>query len=229
MVNSHAVTAVVAIACAIVGVPVGMFLNVVIERVPEKEPLRAALPPRRPASTSEWLVVIGTAALFAAMGARWGNDWALPAYLLLVASLVSISVIDLRLYIVPNRIVYPTLAAAIPLLVAAALLDHHGGAIRSAAIGSAAAWFGLLVVHLIQPRGMGFGDVRLAAILGLFLGWINLRLVLWGMLAGFLLGAVIGVGLIVFGGRGRKEAVPFAPFLAAGTLLAIFFSRQMLG
>ena len=222
-------TAAVAIVCAVIGVPVGMFLNVVIERIPEKEPLRPALPPRRPASKRDWAVVAGTAALFGAMGARWGAHWALPAYLLLVASLIAISVIDLQLYIVPNRIVYPTLAAAIPLLVGAALLVHHPGAIRSAAIGSAAAWFFLLVVHLIQPRGMGFGDVRLAAILGLYLGAINLRLVLWGMLAGFMLGAVIGLGLIVFGGRGRKEAVPFAPFLAAGTLLAIYFSRQILG
>jgi leader peptidase (prepilin peptidase)/N-methyltransferase len=223
------VTALVTLVCALVGVPVGMFVNVLVERVPEKQPMRPALPPRRPASAREWWVVIGTAGLYAAMGSRWGADWVLPAYLVLVASLVAIAVIDLQLYIVPNRIVYPTLAAAIPLLIGAALLDHHTGAIRSAAIGSASAWFGLLVVHLIQPRGMGFGDVRLSAILGLYLGWISVRLVLWGMLAGFLLGAVIGLGLIAFGGRGRKEAVPFAPFLAAGTLLAIYFSRQVLG
>jgi leader peptidase (prepilin peptidase)/N-methyltransferase len=223
------VTAVVAIVCAATGVPVGMFLTVVIARVPEKEPLRPHLRLRRPATAQEWWVVIGTAALFAAMGARWGAAWALPAYLVLVASLIAIAVIDLQHYIVPNRIVYPTLAVAIPMLVAAALLDHHTGAIKSAAIGSAAAWFGLLVVHLIQPRGMGFGDVRLAAVLGLYLGWISVRLVLWGMLLGFVLGAVIGIGLIVFGGRGRKEAVPFAPFLAAGTLLAIFFSARALG
>lgn len=221
-------TAVVAIICAVIGVPTGMFLNVVIERIPEKQPLREAMPPHRPVSAKEWWVVVGTVALFAAMGARWGNHWALPAYLLLVTSLLAISVIDLKLYIVPNRIVYPTLAAAIPLLVGAAVLIHDTDAIKTAAIGSAAAWFGLLVVHLIQPGGMGFGDVRLAAILGLYLGWINLRLVLWGMLAGFMLGAVVGLGLIAFGGRGRKEAVPFAPFLAAGTLLAILFSSRLL-
>lgn len=222
-------TALVTAVCAVIGIPTGMFLNVVIARVPDKEPLRPALPPRRPASAVEWWVVVGTAALFAAMGARFGADWALPAYLVLTASLLAIAVIDLKLYIVPNRIVYPTLAVSIPLLVGAALLQHHPAAIRSAAIGSLAAWFFLLVVHLIQPRGMGFGDVRLAAILGLFLGWLNLRLVLWGMLAGFMLGAVIGLGLIAFGGRGRKEAVPFAPFLAAGTLLAICLSQQILG
>jgi leader peptidase (prepilin peptidase)/N-methyltransferase len=223
------VTAAVAILCALVGATTGLFLNVVIERVPEKQPLRDGLPPGRPRTAVEWWVVAGTAALFAALGVRFGADWALPAYLVLAASLLSIAVIDLRLYIVPNRIVYPTLAVSIPLLVAAALLHHHPAAIRSAAIGSLGAWFFLLVVHLIQPRGMGFGDVRLAAILGMYLGYINLRLVLWGMLAGFMLGAVIGLGLIVFGGRGRKEAVPFAPFLAAGTLLAICFSTQILG
>ena len=218
-----------AIVCAVVGVPVGMFLNVVIDRIPDKEPLRPALPPGRPKSAVEWWVVAGTAALFAALGVRFGADWALPAYLVLAASLLSISVIDLRLQIVPNRIVYPTLAVAIPLLLGAALLHHDNGAIGTAAIGSIGAWVFLLVVHLIQPGGMGFGDVRLAAILGMYLGFLGVRLVLWGMLAGFLLGAVIGLGLIVFGGRGRKEAVPFAPFLAAGTLLAICFSQQILG
>jgi len=222
-------TALVAVLCGLVGVPVGLFLNVVIERVPEKQPLREGLPPGRPRAAVEWWVVAGTAALFAALGVRFGADWALPAYLVLAASLLSIAVIDLRLYIVPNRIVYPTLALSIPLLVGAALLHHHPTAIRSAAIGSIGAWFFLLVVHLIQPRGMGFGDVRLSAILGMYLGFLSVRLVLWGMLAGFMLGAVIGLGLIVFGGRGRKEAVPFAPFLAAGTILAICFSQQILG
>lgn len=220
-------TALVAVLCGVVGVPVGMFLNVVIEKIPEKESLRPWV--RSPKSAVEWWVVAGTAGLFAAVGVRFGADWALPAYLVLAASLLSISVIDLRLYIVPNRIVYPTLAVAIPLLIGAALLHHHPSAIRAAAIGSVGAWFFLLVVHLIQPRGMGFGDVRLAAILGMYLGFLSVRLVLWGMLAGFVLGAVIGIGLIVFGGRGRKEAVPFAPFLAAGTLLAICFSSQILG
>lgn len=222
-------TAAVAIVCALVGAASGLFLNVVIARVPEKLPLREGLPPGRPASAAEWWVVVGTAALFAALGVRFGADWALPAYLVLAASLLSIAVIDLRLYIVPNRIVYPTLAVSIPLLVGAALLHHHPAAIRTAAIGSIGAWFFLLVVHLIQPRGMGFGDVRLSAILGMYLGFLGLRLVLWGMLAGFVLGAVIGIGLIVFGGRGRKEAVPFAPFLAAGTLIAVCLSRQILG
>jgi leader peptidase (prepilin peptidase)/N-methyltransferase len=222
-------TAAVTAACAVLGLVVGAVLNVVVERVPEKVAVRPLLPRARPASRRDWLVVGATAVLFGAVGARFGADWVLPAYLVLAASLLAISVIDLIHYIVPNRIVYPTLAVAIPLLVGAALLDHHADSIRTAAIGSVAAWMGLLVVHLIQPRGMGFGDVRLSAILGLYLGWINLRLVLWGMLAGFVLGAVIGLGLIAFGGRGRKDPVPFAPFLAAGTTLVVLFSARLLG
>jgi len=118
-------TALVAVLCGLVGVPVGLFLNVVIERVPEKQPLREGLPPGRPRAAVEWWVVAGTAALFAALGVRFGADWALPAYLVLAASLLSIAVIDLRLYIVPNRIVYPTLALSIPLLVGVALLHHQ--------------------------------------------------------------------------------------------------------
>jgi leader peptidase (prepilin peptidase)/N-methyltransferase len=251
------VTAFVAVVCGVLGLAVGSFLNVVIHRVPEKQSVvrpRSRCPQcgtelanrdnipvvswlllrgrcrtcGAPISARYPLVEVGTAVLFAAAGVRFGASWELPAYLLLFASLLAISAIDLERYIIPNRIVYPTLFAAVPLLVAAALLEGDGFRIRDAAIGAAGAWVALLVVHLIQPRGMGFGDVRLAAVLGLYLGWIDLTLVLLGLMLGFLLGAVVGLGLVVTRVRGRKDAVPFGPFLAAGAVLAILFSRQLL-
>jgi leader peptidase (prepilin peptidase)/N-methyltransferase len=250
-------TAFVAGVCGLFGLMVGSFLNVVIHRVPAKQSVvkpRSRCPgcateiaPRDNIPVLSWLLLrgkcrtcgtgisvryplveLGTAALFVAAGVRFSDSWALPAYLLLFASLIAISAIDLEHYIVPNRIVYPTLFAAAPLLAAAALLEGEPERIWHAAVGSLAAWFALLVVHFIQPKGMGFGDVRLAAVLGLFLGWIDLELVLLGMMLGFLLGAVIGVLLIATGIRGRKDAVPFAPFLAAGTVIAVLASGSLL-
>jgi leader peptidase (prepilin peptidase)/N-methyltransferase len=250
-------TAFVAVVCGIFGLAVGSFLNVVIHRVPAKESVVAPrsrcprcgteLAARDNIPVVSWLLLRGkcrtcsepisgryplvelfTAAVFAAAGIRFSDSWALPAYLVFFASLIAISFIDLEHYIVPNRIVYPTLFASIPLLAAAALADGDPDRIWHAAIGSFAAWFALLVVHFIQPKGMGFGDVRLSALLGMYLGWIDLELVLLGMLLGFILGAVVGIGLVVTKVRGRKDAVPFAPFLAAGATIAVLASRPIL-
>jgi leader peptidase (prepilin peptidase)/N-methyltransferase len=250
-------TAFVAVVCGVLGLAVGSFLNVVIYRVPLKQSVvrprsrcpkcETELAERDNIPVVSWLLLHGkcrtcgepisaryplvelfTAVMFAAMGIRFSDSWALPAYLLFVAALIAISFIDLEHYIVPNRIVYPTLFAAIPLLVGAALAEGEPERIWHAAVGSFAAWFALLVVHFIQPRGMGFGDVRLSAVLGLYLGWIDLQLVLLGMLLGFLLGAVVGIALVVTKVRGRKDAVPFAPFLAAGATIAVLFSAQIL-
>ncbi|MEY2565579.1 MAG: leader peptidase (prepilin peptidase) / N-methyltransferase [Actinomycetota bacterium] len=247
----------VAVVSGVLGLAVGSFLNVVIHRVPTKESIvrpRSRCPrcgtelaARDNIPVVSWILLRGkcrscgapisgryplvelfTAAVFAATGIRFSDSWALPAYLLFFAALIAISFIDLEHYIVPNRIVYPTLFASIPLLVAAALADGQPDRIWHAAVGSLAAWGALLVVHLIQPRGMGFGDVRLSALLGMYLGWIDLELVLLGMLLGFLLGAVVGIGLVVTKVRGRKDAVPFAPFLAAGATIAILASRPLL-
>jgi leader peptidase (prepilin peptidase)/N-methyltransferase len=250
-------TAFVAAVCGVFGLAIGSFLNVVIHRVPAKQSVvkpRSRCPRcgtelasrdnvpvlswvllrgkcrtcDEPISVRYPLVELGTAGLFVAAGIRFADSWALPAYLLLFASLLAISAIDLEHYIVPNRIVYPTLFAAAPLLAAAALLEGDPDRIWHAAIGSVAAWFALLVVHFVQPRGMGFGDVRLAAVLGLYLGWIDLKLVLLGMMLGFLLGAVVGILLIATKIRGRKDAVPFAPFLAGGAVVAILASGPLL-
>lgn len=163
-----------------------------------------------------------TAILLAGAALRFGADWALPGYLVLFTCLVAVSAIDLDYHIIPNRIVYPTIFASIPLLVLAAIAGHDADGLREALIGAAGAWTALLVIHLISPRGMGFGDVRLSFVLGLFLGWLTLGHVVTGLFMGFLLGAVIGVALILVGRKGRRDAIPFGPFLAAGTVLVIF-------
>ena len=80
---------------------------------------------------------------------------------------------------------------------------------------------------VVYPAGMGFGDVRLAFVLGLFLGWLSLGHVLVGIFCGFLLGAVIGVVLVVFRIRSRKDAIPFGPFLAAGAAVTVLVGDPM--
>jgi len=152
----------------------------------------------------------------------------LPAYLVLAASLLVVSIIDLEHYVIPNRVVYPTIALALPLLAGAAALEHGWDRLTHALIGGAVAWTLLLLVHLISPRGMGFGDVRLSFILGLYLGWLGAGHVALGLFLGFLLGSVAGIALVIVRRRSRKEAIPFGPFLAAGAMAAVLVGDPLL-
>ena len=254
-------TALLAVACGVLGLAVGSFLNVVIHRVPRKESVVAPrsrcpqcdtpLSPRDNVPVVSWLLLRGkcrecgtsisiryplvelaTAALFVAGALRFGASWELPAYLVLFASLLAISAIDLELYIIPNRIVYPTIAIALPLLALAAAAQHRWEPLQHALIGGAGAWTVLFVAHVASGgRGMGFGDVRLAFILGLFLGWLDpypYGHVFLGLFLGFALGSVVGLALMGLRLRTRKDHIPFGPFLAGGTVLAIFVGSPVL-
>lgn len=218
-----------ALGLGVVGLAVGMVVNILVERIPDREPLRPLGLRLRPPSPRHAVVQVACGVLWAAAALRFGADWALPAYLVFFTSLLAVSAIDFDLHIIPNRLVYPTIFVSVPLLALAAAAEGDWARLRQALIGAALAWLGLLLVHLASPAGMGFGDVRLAFVLGLFLGWLSLRHVITGIFLGFLLGAAIGVGLVVLRVRGRKDAVPFGPFLAGGAILAVLFGDQIIG
>lgn len=249
-------TAALAVACALLGLAAGLFLNVVIDKVPKKErlrpfrfrcpqcpedaterpglPLGAWLRPRgrcpvcgSPLPLRYLLVPLANAALFAVGAVRIGWEWELPAFLLFFATLLAISVVDFQLQIIPNRIVYPAIFASVPLLTVAALAENDFSRLGRALLGAFLAWLALLVIHLVSPGGMGFGDVRLSFLLGLFLGWLSLGHVLTGMFLGFLLGAVIGLVLVALRLRSRTDHVPFGPFLAGGAALAVLFGGPL--
>ena len=250
-------TTAIAIGCGVLGLAVGSFLNVVIHRVPERRSVvrpashcphcaskvrtrdnvpvlswvllrgrcrdcRGAISLRYP------LVEIATAGLFVAAALRLGADPALPAFLVVFAALLAISAVDLERYIVPNRILYPALFVAAPLLVLAAAADGEWSSLWGAALGGALAWGLLFAIHMASPRGMGFGDVRLAGLVGMLLGWLSIGHVLLGLFLGFLTAAVVGVALVLAGTRGRKDKVPFGPFLALGTILAVLVGEPIL-
>ena len=133
---------------------------------------------------------------------------------LLLFTLAVITVTDLELRIIPNKVLLPAFVIGIALIAAFAT-----DTLAERAIASAAAFGLLLLVALVYPQGMGMGDVKLAAVLGLYLG----RAVAPGLLFGFALGALYG-GLLIarYGPEARKRAVPFGPFLAAGSAIALF-------
>ena len=224
-------SAVLVVVCSLVGLGVGVLLPVVIDRVPEKMPVLAGPFPeagRSLRTPSGWVLAVLTAVLFGATAASLGTLWVLPAYLVLMAALVALSVIDLRLFLLPNRIVFPLAGVSVVLLGIGALAEGEPGAYGRALLGALASFVVFALLHVVSPRSMGFGDVKLAFVLGLFLGYLGWGEVVLGLFLGFLYGAVIGIALIITGIRSRKDHVPFGPFLAAGTITAILVGDAIL-
>lgn len=244
--------------CGLLGLAIGSFLNVVIWRVPRKESVvrppshcPQCETPIRPADNVpvlSWLLLRGkcrhcgnpipvryplveasNGVLFAVVAVRFGASWELPAYLVLTAALLAISIIDLEHFIVPDRITAPLTVSALALLGLAALAEGNGGwRLGRTLLGGVAYCAFLLVLNLLYPKGMGFGDVKLAFPLGLYLGWLGWGQVFLGGFLAFLLGAVVGVGLIATKIKTRKDVVPFGPFLALGAMLTILWGDPIL-
>jgi leader peptidase (prepilin peptidase)/N-methyltransferase len=176
---------------------------------------------RAPISRRYPLVEAGTGLLFAAVVvARHDDAGGLVLGLALVAFLVPLTLVDLDTRVLPNRM---TLLAAVTAIVLGTLLDPSGELERL--IASAAAGGFLLLAALAHPRGTGIGDVKLAAVLGLFLG----REVAAALLVALLAGLAYGLAIVVRRGiaEGRGTAVGFGPFLALGGVAALLFGRAL--
>jgi leader peptidase (prepilin peptidase) / N-methyltransferase len=243
--------------CALVGLAVGSFLNVVIYRVPRQESVvspRSACPScDMPIEAwdnvpvASWLALRGrcrschvhisaryplvelaTAGLFAGTAARFGFNWALPAFLALFAGLLPLACIDLERYVLPKKIVYWVfgLVGVLLLLAAAATGRWHDLAV---AVISGAAWFTVFfALNASNPRLLGFGDVRLAPVLGLALGWLGVRYVVLGFFAANLIGLAIAFSLMATKRIGRRQRLPYGVFLVLGTALAVFAGPELL-
>jgi leader peptidase (prepilin peptidase)/N-methyltransferase len=168
-----------------------------------------------------WLLGITTGALAALAAWRFGLAWDLPAYLYFAIVSVPLAVIDLRTLRLPNVLTlsaYPIVAVL--LLLPALLADNWSGYGRALLAG--AAILGLFVaLHLVNPSGMGLGDVKLAGPMGALLGWLSWQAAMVGVIVGFALAAVVGVAMIAARRADRKSALPFGPFMLTGAWVAI--------
>jgi leader peptidase (prepilin peptidase)/N-methyltransferase len=237
------------VASALAGLLVGSFLNVVAYRLPRGESLvrpRSRCPQCATQLRAldnvpvvSWLVLRGrchhcaapvsarypvveatTAALYAAVVASQDDAVRIVLGLLLVSVLVPITLIDLDHRIIPNKITGPAALAAV---VAIAALDRDF-LVEAVIAGLAGGGF-FFVAAILYPRGMGMGDVKLAGVLGLYLG----RAVAPAILIALVAGVAVGVAVIARKGavEGRKTAVPFGPFLALGGIVAFFAGHDL--
>lgn len=159
---------------------------------------------------------------------RFGLEAELAAYLLFATVLVILSFIDLEHGRLPTRIIGPSMFAGVILLAAASLSKQDYKSLLDAALGSAAYGLPLLALALAVPRGMGGGDVNLAGYLGLHLGWLSLLHVVVGAFSGFVLAGFTGIALIVSRVKGRKDKIPFGPFMALGAFVAVLAGKSLI-
>jgi leader peptidase (prepilin peptidase) / N-methyltransferase len=236
------------VVIALLGAAVGSFLGLAIHRLPRGESLvrpRSRCPRcgtrlavRDNVPVVSWMLLKGrcrncgepvslrypivellTAATFVAVALARGVDLDLLLELPFAAALIAIAGIDLEHRIVPNRIVVP---AAVFAVAVTPLLD--AGRVPESLIAGAAAFGALLVAALAYPAGMGMGDVKLAGVMGLYLGVS----VAPALLSAFAAGTLVGIAILIRrGGQARKTGVPFAPFLALGGIVGLLAGPEL--
>lgn len=245
-----------ALLCAVFGLAIGSFLNVVVWRVPRGESVvsppsacpacETPIRPRDNLPVAGWLLLRGrcrdcrapisarypvvealTAVLFVVMAVRFGYDPVLPAFLYLAAVGLALALIDLDVKRLPNALVLPSYPVAIVLLGVAALAGSDSGELVRALLGGAAMYAVYFALAFAYPAGMGFGDVKLAGVLGLYTGWLGWGAWAVGLFLGFLLGGAFGIALIALKKGGRKTAVPFGPFMLLGILIATLVGQDL--
>ena len=169
---------------------------------------------------------LATAAVFAAAGVvTAGEEWLLPAYLVVAATTIVLLVTDIDHKLIPNRVLYPATAVFAVLLVVGALAESRTDRLVPAVLGAAGYFGALFVVYLVARGGFGFGDVKLAAILGAATAFQSQRTVL---LAVFFTGVIGGIPAIILlvsrRARGQDE-MPYGPPMLAGAWVALVFGE----
>ncbi len=234
---------------AVLGLLLGSFLNVVAYRLPIGESwvrgrsycphCKAQIAARDNIPLVSWVLLrgkcrncgmrisvryplseIGLAAAFVAVYLRFEPDgWLVALGCVFVATLLVVTLTDLEDRIIPNQVLGASLVAGVVLAVIA-----DNGDLLERAEAAAIAFGVMFVAALLYARGMGMGDVKLAGLMGVYLG----RAVAPALFAAFLAGAVFGLALIAArGSEARKQAVPFGPFLALGGLVGLFAGDEI--
>jgi leader peptidase (prepilin peptidase)/N-methyltransferase len=160
------------------------------------------------------------------VGAAVGWEWAWVLWVPFVPVYVALAVIDWRTRILPTYLIRPTLAALVALVLVGWAVTGDGQAVLRSGLGLVVCGAFYLLLWIVYPRGLGFGDVRLSTPLGLALGWVGWGPVLIGVYAGFLLGGVIG-GLLAVIKIVERKGFPFGPFMLLGALMGLVWGDAL--
>lgn len=198
---------------------------------------------RAPISVRYPLVELGTALFFGLVTLRFwpgvlaagaeGSTHGLAAGLVLVAFLflaavsVALALIDIDTHTLPNRITVPSFLVGVVLLATASAFSSDSGAFVRAAIGSAVLFFAYAALAFAYPGGMGHGDVKLAGVLGLFLGYLGWSQLIVGAFGAFLLGGLFSLVMLALRKANRKSGIPFGPWMLGGAWLGVFIGEPL--
>lgn len=249
-------TMLAALLIGLVGLMVGSFLNVVVWRVPRGESVvsppsacprcgnrigaRDNIPVlswillrgrcrgcREPISARYPLVELATGVAFAGVTAWAGLSWMLPAYLYLAAISVALALIDIDTRRLPDALVKPSYLVGLGLLVLACVGTSDWNRLLAAGVGGV----GLFAFYFLLAAfgGMGFGDVKLAGVLGMYLGWLGYSTLLVGAFGGFVIGGVVSILALLVSRVRMKSKIPYGPFMLAGAWVGIFAAAPLAG
>lgn len=190
---------------------------------------RTAISPRYPlveAGTGAFFLVVAIAFSASilhptASGASLGGLLSMVAYLYLAAISVALALIDIDTHRLPNAIVLPSYLIGFVLLAASALVSGRPGMLVPMVAGMVIAFTLYLVLWLVHPAGMGFGDVKLAGVLGLYLGFVGWPSLVVGLFAAFVLGGVFAIALVVLRRAGRRSGIAFGPWMLVGAWIGV--------
>ena len=248
-------TALRTVFAVLLGLALGSFVTVLVHRIPRKESIvapRSRCPscgveirPRDNIPVLSYVLLMGrcrkcgarispeypllelaTAGLFAGAALRFDSTYTAVMMALFFMVLLAVAVIDVGHKIVPNRIVYPALVGFALLVVIGSVVGPRLDLV-AAGLGFLAYGGALFLVAMVSPGGMGMGDVKLAALIGLVLGALGLRYVAVAAGVAILAGGLGALGLLLFTRASRKKAIPFGPYLAAGAVVAAFVGPRI--
>lgn len=174
------------------------------------------------------IVLISMPVLFIAVTLSLPSLWLVPAYLVFTYAMVLLTVTDLDTKLIPNRMLFPLTAAGGALLLVGGLFADDWVQLAWAVVGAAGYFSVMFILALIARGALGFGDVKLALLIGLFTGYLGWGYVIIAGVGGFILGGVISLLLIVTRRANRKDSIPFGPFMTAGGIIAVIWGESII-
>lgn len=175
-----------------------------------------------------WALAVAVGALYGWLIANSVGVWAmLPAYLAFTAATLGISLIDLDHQLIPNRVLFPSTALVAGLLLLGTIFEGTWGNLIRAGLAGAIYFVFLLVIAIVARGGFGMGDVKLAFLLGLVMGYRSWGSLVVGMILAILLGGIASGLLLLFSRKGRKAKFAYGPYLVLGAWLAIVWGQQI--
>jgi leader peptidase (prepilin peptidase)/N-methyltransferase len=171
-------------------------------------------------SLSTAVVIATCASLYAAVANRFSHDLTALTFGVLVGAGMWLTLIDIDTHLLPRRIVYRTTALVMPLLIVCAFFDD-AGSVLGMFVGAFALWMVMRVLEVLARGGLGGGDVALAGLLGMYLGWISYEALVVGLVTAFMVGGVFALLLLITRRANRATRFAFGPFLIVGALIAV--------